>query len=138
MVTFPDDYDPSNFDNQQEDGPDEDYRPTKLSDFEIENRGATVRLDMVGSYILPAHKENLDLILKLLEQINRVQTLYIDGKKYRKIDESTALEPTVYIDAKGVYLRDKKLLVDKNTPMQEAITAMVIDTAKAYGGIKDD
>jgi len=97
-----------------------------------------VRLDMVGSYILPAHKENLDLILKLLEQINRVQTLYIDGKKYRKIDESTALEPTVYIDAKGVYLRDKKLLVDKNTPMQEAITAMVIDTAKAYGGIKDE
>ena len=66
MVTYPEDFDPSEYGYSHEhDVYDEDYQPPKLEDFTIEERGATIRIELEGSYILPAQKENLDLVFSI-------------------------------------------------------------------------
>ena len=141
MVTFPEDFDPSEYGYSHEhDVYDEDYQPPKLEDFTIEERGATIRIELEGSYILPAQKENLDLVINLIKQLTRVQTLFIKGKKYRKINDEVKLEPKVFIDAKGVYLKgkDKNLEITGETPLHKVVNQMGLEQGKKFGGIKDE
>ena len=122
MVTFPDDYDPSAFDAH---GQDEDARHPKLSDYKLEKRGPTIAVKLRGEYIMPSSAENIELVTKLVQALTKVKTVYIDGKMYKKIDNDPVIDPEVYISVDKVFLNDK-VEVTKNTPIQDAIEAIVL------------
>ena len=69
--------------------------------------------------------ENIELVTKLVQALTKVKTVYIDGKMYKKIDNDPVIDPEVYISVDKVFLNDK-VEVTKNTPIQDAIEAIVL------------
>jgi len=128
MATFPDDYDPTEFDRMQDD--EENARRPKLSDYEIEKRGPTISVKLHGEYILPAVAENVELITNLVQKLTKVRTIYVDGKMYKRIDNDPVIDPEVFISVDKVYLNDK-LEVNKNTPIQDAIESILLGDKSA-------
>jgi|TARA_R100000482_G_scaffold50641_1_gene17975 hypothetical protein len=121
MVTYPDDYDPTMFDNH---GKDLETRAPKLSDYDIQKLGPTMTIRLHGEYILPADSKNVDMVTTLVQALTKVKSVYVDGKRYRKIDDNEVVDPEVFISVDKVILRDK-LEVNADTPIKDMVEAII-------------